>query len=205
MIYKMLRKQDGYFSVFNELADLAKVAATELRRVATSLPLRQPESDSITELEAGGDELLVSLNLRLAGAFITPLDREDIHRLATGLKGILDHLHGIAHRLAYFEVDAAPGDAIEMIDLATTAITAIGEALRCLQGAKSMAHLRQVVTDCERRGDELSRRAIGQMFKDRMEIYELLKWKELYERLESLLDCCEEGFLIVETLGVKYA
>jgi uncharacterized protein Yka (UPF0111/DUF47 family) len=133
------------------------------------------------------------------------LDREDIHQLGNGLKGVLDTLHGIVHRMGYFRVVPAPADALEMIDLAAKAITAIGEATQCLQHGKDVAHLREVVMDCERKGDDLSRRAIGKMFEERLEIYELLKWKELYERLEALLDRCEDAFLIVETLSVKYA
>jgi uncharacterized protein Yka (UPF0111/DUF47 family) len=205
LIYKALRKQDAFFSVFNSLAALATEAATELRRLFASLPLQESDAETMTLLESRGDKLLVDLNLQLAQTFITPLDREDIHRLATGLKGVLDTLHGAAHRAVYFKADKAPPDALEMIDLAGPAITAIGEALLCLQSGKSVAHLRQIVTDCERRADKLSRRAIGRMFEDRLEVYELLKWKELYERLESLLDRCEDAFDIVETLGVKYA
>lgn len=205
MIYKALRKQDAFFSVFNQLATLATEAVTELRRLFASLPVKEEDATTMSRLESQSDQLQIDLNLQLAKTFITPLDREDIHRLANGLKGVLDALHGSAHRAVYFRVEQAPEDALEMIDLAAKAIKAIDEAVLCLQTGKSVAHLREVVTDCERQGDDVSRKAIGQMFEQRLEVYELLKWKELFERLESLLDRCEDAFIVVETLSVKYA
>lgn len=205
MIYKALRKQDAFFTVFNQLATLGTESVTELRRLFDSFPVENEDAARMTELEAKGDAMQIDLNLRLAKSFITPLDREDIHRLGKALKGLLDSLHGAAHRAVYLKVGKAPSQALELIDLATTAITAIDESVECLQQGKPVDHLRQKVTEAERKGDHISRKAIADMFEQRVEIYELLKWKELYERLESILDRCEDCFLVVETLSVKYA
>ena len=205
MIYKALRKQDAFFGVFNELATLATQTVNELRRLFDSFPIQESDAAKMTEMETRGDELQVDLNLRLAKAFITPLDREDIHRLGKSLKGVLDSLHGAAHRAVYLRVGKAPEQALELIDLATLAIAATDEAVKHLQEGKPVDHLRQKVMDAERKGDHISRRAIADMFEQRVEVYELLKWKEIYERLESILDRCEDSFLVVETLSVKYA
>lgn len=205
VIYKALRKDDVFFTVFKTLASLSTEAAVELHRLFESLPITEDDDEKMAGLESRGDELQVELNLRLAKAFVTPLDREDIHRLAKAIKGILDNMHGAAHRAVYLKVDTVMSEALVLIDLASTAIKAIEEAVCCLQKGKSVAHLRQIVTDAERRGDKVSRQAIGHLFENRVEVYELLKWKELYERLESLLDRCEDTFLIIETLSVKYA
>jgi hypothetical protein len=159
----------------------------------------------MAEMEAEADTMQVELNLRLAKSFITPLDREDIHHLGKALKAILDSLHGAAHRAVYLRVAKAPAPALELIELATLAIATIDEAVRCLQQGESVDTLRRKVMEAERKGDHISRRAIAAMFEERVEIYELLKWKELYERLEAVLDRCEDGFLLVETLSVKYA
>lgn len=205
MIYKALRKEDAFFSVFGQLATLSTQTITELRRLFDALPVREDDAQKMTEMEAQGDALQVDLNLRLAKSFITPLDREDIHHLAKALKAILDCLHGAAHRAVYLRVESAPAPALELIDLATTSIATIDEAVRCLQKGDPVDHLRKKVMDAERKGDHISRKAIADMFEQRVEIYELLKWKELYERLEAVLDRCEDGFLLVETLSVKYA
>lgn len=205
MIYKVLRKQDAFYSVFHQLADLANQAADELLRLFGSLPITEADAETISGLESKGDKLIVELNFKLANAFITPIDREDIHRLASGLDGVLDALHGSAHRAIYFRVEKAPEDALEMLRLAKTAITALDSALNCLQTGASLREFRETVKSCEQRSDELCRRAIGRMFEEKVEIYELLKWKELYERMESLLDRCEDFFHTLETLTVKYA
>lgn len=205
MIYKVLRKQDAFYSVFHQLADLANQAADELLRLFGSLPITEADAETISGLESKGDKLIVELNLKLANAFITPIDREDIHRLASGLDGVLDALHGSAHRAIYFRVEKAPENALEMLRLAKTAITALDSALDCLQTGASLTEFRETVKSCEQRSDELCRRAIGRMFEEKVEIYELLKWKELYERMESLLDRCEDFFHTLETLTVKYA
>ena len=205
MIYKVLRKQDAFYSVFHQLAGLANQAADELLRLFGSLPITEADAETISGLESKGDKLIVELNLKLANAFITPIDREDIHRLASGLDGVLDALHGSAHRAIYFRVEKAPEDALEMLRLAKTAITALDSALDCLQTGASLTEFRETVKSCEQRSDELCRRAIGRMFEEKVEIYELLKWKELYERMESLLDRCEDFFHTLETLTVKYA
>lgn len=205
MIYKALRKQDAFYSVFDQLATLAAQAADELHRLFGDLPIEENDAVKISQLEAEGDKLIVELNLKLADTFITPIDREDIHRLASGLNGILDALHGSAHRAAYFRVQKAPADILEMLSLASQAIGALGGALKCFKDGRSVAEFHETVKKCELRSDELCRKAIGRLFEDRVEIYELLKWKELYERLESLLDRCEDFFLTLETLVVKYA
>jgi uncharacterized protein Yka (UPF0111/DUF47 family) len=205
VIYKALRKEDAFFSVFGQLATLSTQTITELRRLFDNLPVSEADAQKMTEMELQGDNLQIDLNLRLAKSFITPLDREDIHHLAKALKAILDCLHGTAHRAVYLRVSKAPQHALELIDLATGAIASIDEAVRCLQKGQPVDHLRKKVMEAERQGDQVSRKAIGEMFEQRVEIYELLKWKELYERLEAILDRCEDGFLVVETLSVKYA
>lgn len=205
MIYKALRKEDAFFVVFSQLATLSTQTVTELRRLFDALPVEEADAQKMTEMEAAGDALQVDLNLRLAKSFITPLDREDIHHLGKALKAILDSLHGAAHRAVYLRVGQPPAPALELIELATLAIAAIDQAVRCLQIGQPVDHLRVKVMDAERKGDHISRRAIADMFERRLEIYELLKWKELYERLEAVLDRCEDGFLLVEALSVKYA
>ena len=205
LIYKALRKQDPFFTQFAELATLSTQTIAELHRIFEALPVAETDVKKMTEMEAEGDRLQVDLNLRLARSFITPLDREDIHHLAKALKAILDALHGAAHRAVYLQVGKAPAAALKLIELARLAVGSIEQAVGCLQVGQPVDDLRVKVMEAERKGDEISRRAIAHMFEQRLEVYELLKWKELYERLEAVLDRCEDGFLVLQTLSVKYA
>ena len=205
MIYKLLRKQEAFFSTFGELARLAVEAAGEFRQLLDSHPTCEAHADRISDLESQGDDLIENLNRHLASTFITPIDREDIHHMANSLDSVIDFIHGSAHRVVSYRVERIPDAYHELVGLVVSSTQAIEKGLACLQSGDEIAAFRKQVKKDEKKSDTVSRQAIGDLFAERVDVYELLKWKELYERLESTLDRCEDVFDTLDALVVKYA
>lgn len=205
MIYQFLRKQEAFFSSFQRQAALAVEAAHNKLLLVDAYPDVQVQLSRLADIEGEGDQIVNEISQQLLRTFITPIDREDIHSLSRQLDGILDHLHGTAVRLASFHIQSPTPQYRRLVELTVTATTAIGEAVHNVGTANEVSELRRQVKASELESDAITRRAVGELFGARADVYELIKWKELYERMETVLDRCEDVFDQLERLVVKYA
>lgn len=205
MIYQFLRKQEAFFSSFQRQAELAVEAARNTVSLVEVFPGGEQQLSRLAAIEAEGDEIVSEISTRLVRTFITPIDREDIHTLSRQLDSVIDYLNGSAVRLIHFHIDRPTPEYRRLAELALTATSAIGEAVRNVKTGVEVSELRQQVKASELESDAITRRAVGELFKARADIYELIKWKELYERMENVLDRCEDVFDQLERLVVKYA
>lgn len=162
----------------------------------------------IEKTESVGDEIAHSILEKLNTTFITPMDREDIHELTAALDDILDLIHATAQRLHLYGVREIRPDAVKLSHIILRASDEIVELIKDLDKMKNPKGMKErwiEVNRLENEGDAVSRAAIAELFEKEANPIEVIKWKELYEHLETAIDKCEDAANIVEAVCLKNA
>jgi uncharacterized protein Yka (UPF0111/DUF47 family) len=142
---------------------------------------------------------------RLDRSFITPLDREDIHALASGLDDVIDLIDGLARRTRIFHVGEAPRGAVLLTQVIQRACEQLLLAVRGLsKNGKEVLTACLAVKRLEEEGDSLYHEWLGRMFEGSPDPVMLIKWKEIYDGLEKTLDYAEDAANVVESISIKH-
>lgn len=162
----------------------------------------------IEGVESIGDEIAHKIMEKLNTTFITPMDREDIHALSSALDDILDYINATAQRLQLYRVSAITDDACKLANVilrASEETAALVESMENLKDTKRLKSRWIEVNRLENEGDKVSRQAIAGLFEKEKDPIEVIKWKEIYEHLETAIDKCEDAANIVEAVVLKNA
>ena len=204
---RLLPRDERFFGLFTAVTERTVEAAGRLQELLQAdVHHRGPLVDSIKRLEHEADQLTHEVVARLDRTFITPLDREDIHMLASRLDDVIDLIDGVARRSQIFHVGEAPTGAILLADV----IKRISEQL--LIAVKGLASNREgaVLPACiavkrlEEEGDSLYHEWLGKLFEGSPDPVTVIKWKEIYDNLEKTLDYAEDAANVLESISIKH-
>jgi predicted phosphate transport protein (TIGR00153 family) len=159
----------------------------------------------IKELEHRADTLTHEVNVRIDSSFVTPLDREDIHLLASRLDNVVDLIDGTARRAVMFHIHDYREPAMRMADCIVKAGRAIGEIIGDMKKPKDVAEHAREIKLLEEEGDAIYFEAVGALFREDLPPLEVIKWKDMYEALENTLDECENVANALESISIKNA
>jgi uncharacterized protein len=143
---------------------------------------------------------------RLDRVFITPLDREDIHELASRLDDVMDLVDGTSRRLLIFHAGVAPEGATLIADVIARATVQLQTAVAALEKNTG----RTVLDACiqvkrlEEEGDSLYHEWVGRLFEGQPDALQVIKWKEIYDNLEKTLDYIEDAGNVLESISIKH-
>jgi predicted phosphate transport protein (TIGR00153 family) len=166
-------------------------------------PIKQAQG--IKDVEHVGDGLTHDIARRLNKTFITPIDREDIHDLASALDDILDTTEAIADRFVLYKVTKPTEMAIKLADILHQASVAVGRGVDLLGlPHPKMKECSVQVNSLENEADRVSRDAISALFEKETDPITVLKWKEIYENFEAGTDRCEDVANILERIALKH-
>jgi len=157
----------------------------------------------IKDVEHEADLLTHDIITRIDRSFVTPIDREDIHRLAKRLDNCIDLIDGTARRLEMFNVTETRAGARELTRVLVSAAREIEVAVRMLKKPKQVSAQAEKVKLLEEEGDAIYHEAMGEIFRTSMDPIEVIKWKELYDTLERALDECEDVGNVLESISLK--
>ena len=200
---RLLPTETRFFDLFRDQANKVVEGAQALRELVEHYENVDEKARRIKEIESDGDAITHSIIDKLNRTFITPFDREDIHALASGLDDVLDNIEGVASRLALFRVRAVTPEVIELVSVIVRSCLAIQAAIGHLRDLKSIPPYLIKINDLENEADFVSRNTTAQLFEEETDFRELIKWKELYGRLEATTDDCEDVANILEGIVVK--
>jgi predicted phosphate transport protein (TIGR00153 family) len=163
--------------------------------------------ETIKRLEHQADQVTHELVTKLNLSFITPLDREDIHMLASRLDDVLDRIDGAARRTAIFRAESAPQGALVLADVIVRATEQLLVAVQVLQKGKSGVVIKACieVKRLEEEGDSAYAEWLGRLFDQEKDPIALIKWKEIYDTLEKTLDQAEDVANILESIAIKHS
>jgi len=144
---------------------------------------------------------------KLNQTFLTPIDREDIHSLASRMDDILDLMWGAAQRAQLFKLKESTKEAAALVKTLASMIELVYKTLNYLREKKYpfIQDLCVEIHGLENQGDEIFRATLGKMFDEVKDPILIIKWKEIYENLENATDCCEDVANILESIVLKYA
>jgi len=204
-----LPRERKFFDMFDELAaNIVKGSNDFLKfvREYDNLTKKQKQKflEEIKEIEHDCDKLAYGLAIELNKTFITPFDREDLHKFSTLLDDIMDVIYNTSEKLVLYNIRKLPKYVIELTETAHESVLEIRPLLYSLRTKhKIMPHLKKI-HDLEEKADSLRNTALGYMFSDSMEPVDIIKFKDIYEMLELVTDMVEDVADLVENIVIKH-
>jgi uncharacterized protein len=201
----LIPREQRFFELFVD--DAANVLAGARQFEAMLRTYDQPETRAaeIRATEHRGDEISHDIGHRLEATFVTPFDREDIYGLISGLDDVLDYIEEAADAFVLYRIERPTVVAVELAAIIVKQAELLHEALSHLKGFKNLDKYWIEVHRLENEGDRLVRGAIAGLFNDQKDPIELMKWKEIYDLLETTIDMAEDVANIIERITIKHA
>ncbi len=204
-MFRLIPKEEKFFDLFEQQAACIVRAARVLHELVHDYANAKALGQQIRDLEHQGDALTHELVKRLNTTFITPIDREDIYALASRLDDVLDLIDAVADRLLLYKIAEPTPGCREMTDVIMKTTEEMDLAVRCLRTLSPFYHKHCIeVNRLENQADRQLRDLLAGLFEGTDPV-EIIKWKELYETLESVTDRCEDVVNVIEGITLKNA
>lgn len=204
-MFGLIPREEAFFELFKQAAHNMIEGSRLLKDFMEDFRQPAEKAKRIKEVEHIGDTLTHDIARRLNQTFITPIDREDIHALASALDDILDVIEAIADRFMIYKVVQPTEAAVRLANILHQAAVAVG----CGVDRLGEAHPR--INECcvqvnslENEADRVSRDAISALFEKEIDPIAVIKWKEIYEGFEAGTDRCEDVANILERIALKH-
>jgi len=194
-----------FFELFAELSGYLTEGAKLLRATLEDPRDLDLRVEQIQAVEHKGDRATHAIITKLNQSFITPFDREDIHKLASSLDDVLDFTNAAANRLRMYKINEPPSPAAELAGLIVLQSEELTQAVSLLEKNGGVMKHCEEVNRLEDEADHLSRRAIARLFEKETDPIKIIKLKELYEVLEMATDKAEDAANVIEAIVLKSA
>ena len=205
-MFRILPREEKFFDLFEQQGSNIVAAARVLEELTLDYPEAKAKAQQIKDLEHAGDTLTHELVRRLNTTFITPIDREDIYALSSRLDDVLDLIDAVADRLLLYKIAAPTEACVSMAKIIVQAAEETDRAVHCLRRLSPLYHKHCIeVNRLENEADRLLRDELAALFDGQTDAIEVIKWKELYETLESVTDRCEDVVNVIEGIVLKMA
>lgn len=205
----LVKKNTEFYDLFVKSAEYFHQGALIINDVMTDYSRAEEKIKSIIDLEHVADNINDKIIDKLNHTFITPIDREDIYDIATGLDDGVDFLQGTLQRAVMYRIDTIRPTALEMSKLlikATADITEIFKLLYSLQhNEKKILEYTAEISKIESAGDKVYRSGVAELFSTVKDPIEIIKWKDILEYLENTMDHCESIADMLRGVVMKYA
>jgi uncharacterized protein len=205
-VIRLFPREETFLPQFTRAAEILVEAATALDRLAAEYTDVEVKVARIKHLEHEGDQVAHHTFGLLSRTWITPIDREDIHTLVTSLDDVLDYIDAAAAGLVLYKIPSSTPELKGMTELVVQSSKAIQRAVALLGDLKNSPAILEACVEINRlenEADALSRLAIGKLFDTEKDPFTLLKWKEIYEVLETATDRCEDVANVLEQIVLK--
>jgi predicted phosphate transport protein (TIGR00153 family) len=203
--FRLFPRSEKFFDMFIEAARNIHQGARAFQQMLEDFRGTDEQWLAVEEYEHEGDKITHRILRTLHQTFITPIDREDIHKLASALDDVIDLIEGSAARMAMYRI-AKPTPAAQR--LAEIIVRCTDQVVRGVTALPRFAFLQEhciEINRLENEADEVSREAIAALFVEEAPPLEVIKWKEIYETMETATDRCEDVANILEEIALKHS
>lgn len=203
-----LSRDAVFWDSFTQLAGKALEAAKLVEQMFNDLSKAKSLAEQVKKLESEGDTITHEVVKALHKTWITPLDREEIHALVSSLDDVLDSIDGAAARVMLYELTETND---EIKALAKVLVTSTTELVKVVDGLKDIKDAEGMISMCREIGvhedaaDEVFRKAIARLFKEEKNAIEVMKWRDIFERLETATDRAEDAANVIEGIVLEHA
>jgi uncharacterized protein len=202
---RLIPHETRFFELFDELSGYLIEGAKLLRGILEDPKDLRMRVEQVQAVEHKGDRATHAIITKLNQSFITPFDREDIHRLVSSLDDVLDFTNAAANRLVMYKINEPPPAAAELATLIVLQAEELARGVSLLEKNGAVLKHCDEVNRLEDEADQVSRRAIAALFDDEKDPIQIIKLKELYEVLEVATDKAEDAANVLEAIVVKSA
>jgi predicted phosphate transport protein (TIGR00153 family) len=205
-MFNLIPKEVRFYDYFEQQSRHVLKASALLHELVHNFADARAKMHAIKEVEHQGDAVTHEIVRKLNTTFITPIDREDIHALATRLDDVLDYIEASAERLVVYRIKEPTSACRAMADVIVKTSEAMDRAIRCLRHMDPAFHEHAVeVNRLENSADNLLRDSLAALFEEQADPIEVIKWKEIYETMEIVTDRCEDVANVIEGIILKMA
>jgi hypothetical protein len=208
MIRRLLPREVGFFDLFDRHAALTVAGTKEFASLVSTGANIVAKAKRIKELEHEADVVTHQCVEALHKTFVTPIDRNYIHRLITRMDDVLDYVEAAAERIALYELETMWQGVKDLADVLVRATEAVQQAVEALRDMRRADVLRERCIDVNRlenEADAILRHALAALFRKEKDPILVIKWKEIYETLEAATDCCEDVANVLEGVALEQA
>jgi uncharacterized protein Yka (UPF0111/DUF47 family) len=193
----------AYFELFEEAGSNMLEASELLDRMLRNYPDTKELARDILTCEHEGDRITHDIIDRLNHTFATPIDREDILALASAIDDVVDYTEEVADYLGLYKIEAPMEQAIRLAKVLKDASREIAQAIPNLRGFRDISSHTVEINRLENEGDRITREAVASLFDGRIDPMVVIRWKDLFERLEAAIDATEHAAHILEGIVIK--
>ena len=208
MLDFLIPKEFGFFDLFDKLAACGVESSQVFVEMLDSYGDLPAKVRRLREIEHQADEISHHAMEMLHKTFVTPMDRDQIHRLVSHMDDVIDLTDSAGRRLVMYEVTAPTPELKELAGVLHRATVEIRKAvgmLRNLKKAKGIAECCIEINKLENDGDHIRDAVVAKLFKEETDAIEILKWKEIYEDVETAIDRCEDVADVIEGVVLENA
>jgi hypothetical protein len=205
MLGRLLPRDDQFFELFDQLAAHLASTAKILDTLFGDVERANDYVKAIKDIEHKADLLTTTINQRIDKSFITPIDREDIHRLASRLDDVIDLLDGTSRRFAMLHISDVLPPARRLSGVLLRAANEIQVAVREMRQPPQVNEHVALIKHLEEEGDGIYHEAVGALFAGTPNPLEVIKWKEMYDTLENAIDSCMGVAQVLQSISLKNA
>ena len=204
-MFRLLPRETKFFDLFAELSTAMNEGARLLRSILEDPRDLAKRVEQMQDIEHRGDKATHAIITKLNQSFITPFDREDIHRLASSLDDVLDYMNAAATRLIMYNILHPPVASAELAGIIVLQTEELARGVSLLEKNDGVLKHCDEVNRLEDEADHVSRKAIAGLFEKEKDPIQLIKIKELYEVLETATDKAEDAANVLEAIVLKSA
>lgn len=202
---KLIPRDEEFYGLFSQIAKRLTASATLLHQLFKSPAELDTLVAKIKDLEHEADDLTHEVVDRIDRTFVTPFDREDIHELAKELDDVVDLVDGTARRAAIFRIVTSREPGVLLTEVLVRAATCIEEAVAGMKDPRIVNRSSVLLKELEEEGDAIYHEAMGKLFSEQLDALEVIKWKELYDKVEDAIDGCEDVGNVLQSISLKNA
>ena len=210
IMHWLVPKEEKFFDMLTEQSENALEGAKELKIFVNNYSKfersdRKTKAHAIKTIEHKGDELTHHIIEKLNKSFITPIDKEDIHEMAVLLDDITDLINAVSLRFVLLGIERIDDYITKLVDIIANAVAEVNKNIADLRNLKHVKEHYIKIHSLENEADDVYHEALSELFHFYKNSIDIIKYKEIYELLEEIMDKCEEVTNVIEGTVVKHS
>ena len=203
----IIPQEKRFFEMLEQQADIVLEGGECLLDLVKNFDHVTEKRDKMKMIEDKGDDAVHDISEALNKTFVTPIDHDDMSKLASRLDDILDYMESASHRMWSYEIKRIPPDMIRLVEVLLTATKEVNHAVKDL---RNFNRKNDIVNHCieinrlENIVDDITHQAVAGLFKT-SDVVDLIKFKEIYEHLEQATDKCEDAADVIKDIFIKHS
>jgi predicted phosphate transport protein (TIGR00153 family) len=204
-LQRLMPQEGDFFALFRKQADNIVSGAAALTRMLEHYTGVPEQVQAIKAIEHAGDEITHQIYRKLNQTFITPFDREDIHELCGTMDDVIDLIDAAASRFVMYRIDKVRVGTVELSKVLTIATMELSAAIHNIPSPEEALQRIIEINRLENESDRICRTLIAQLFEEEEDPVQIIKWKEIFEVVETAVDKCEDVSNVIESVILKNA